>query len=89
VRFVVGGFSIFFTALLFAATVPAGSAISNLASWAQLLNLPIAHTLSKTYDWTSQWISYAALAVAVSYYSLQIYENHKQIKTWLLSWWQK
>jgi hypothetical protein len=85
-RVLAGIWTVVFGLLALATTVPAGTAMSNLASWAQLLNLPIAHALTKTTDLISQWISYAALAVAALYYAILIYENRGPIMAWLRSW---
>lgn len=64
-----------FAFLLLAATVPVGTAISNLASWAQFFHLPqLAAVLSKTYDQVTRYLSYVALAMALVYHSIQAYE---------------
>jgi hypothetical protein len=71
----------FFGFLLMAATVPAGTAISNLASWAEIFHLfDLVPYLTKAWDVYTKSISYLALFMAFLYYSIQAYENRAAFK---------
>jgi hypothetical protein len=64
-----------------AATVPIGTAMSNLASWAELFHLfDLVPYLTKTWDVVTQWISYVALFMALLNYAIRAYENRDALK---------
>jgi len=70
-----------FAFLLMAATVPAGTAVSNLASWAELFHLyDLIPYLTKTLDAYTRWVSWAATFMALLWYSIRVYENRDWLK---------
>lgn len=64
-----------------AAIVPAGTAVSNLASWAELFHLyDLVPYLTKPLDVYSRWVGWAATFMALIYYAARAYENRDWFK---------
>jgi hypothetical protein len=71
----------FFAVLALAATVSAGTAVSNLASWAELFHLyDLVPYLTKNLDSISRWIGLAATVMGILWNSILIHENRAWFK---------